>query len=45
MIMDERTRERVSERWKTYGLDRIERSLRPDSWSGQGPEALKRLLS
>jgi 4-hydroxy-3-polyprenylbenzoate decarboxylase len=45
MIMDERTRARVSERWKTYGLDRIERSLTPDSWSGQGLDALKRLLS
>ena len=45
MIMDENTRRLVSERWKSYGLDRIERSLRPDAWSGQGPHALKRLLS
>lgn len=45
MIMDEQTRKRVSERWKEYGLDRIERSLQPDGWSGQGAEALKRLLS
>jgi 4-hydroxy-3-polyprenylbenzoate decarboxylase len=45
MIMDDQTRKRVSERWSTYGLDRIERSLRPDGWSGQGAEALKRLLS
>lgn len=44
MIMDETTRKRVNERWKSYGLDRIERSLKPDSWSGQGAEALKRLL-
>ncbi|HLI95694.1 MAG TPA: menaquinone biosynthesis decarboxylase [Candidatus Baltobacteraceae bacterium] len=36
MIMDEATRRRVSERWKSYGLDRIERMLVPDSWSGQG---------
>jgi 4-hydroxy-3-polyprenylbenzoate decarboxylase len=43
MIMDEATRSLVSERWKTYGLDRIERSLRPDPWSGQGPGAVKRL--
>ena len=45
MVMDEQTRARVSERWKAYGLDRIERSLRPDAWSGQGPDALRRLLS
>lgn len=45
MIMDEQTRKRVSERWSTFGLDRIERSLRPDAWSGQGADALKRLLS
>ena len=43
MIMDETTRSLVSERWKTYGLDRIERSLRADPWSGQGPGAVKRL--
>lgn len=45
MIMDEQTRRRVSERWSAYGLDRIERSLKPDAWSGQGAEALKRLLT
>ncbi|MBV9269965.1 MAG: menaquinone biosynthesis decarboxylase [Candidatus Eremiobacteraeota bacterium] len=36
MIMDEATRERVSARWKEFGLDRIERSFKPNSWSGQG---------
>jgi len=45
MIMDQATRELVSRRWQTYGLDRIERSLTPDPWSGQGPRALRRLLS
>lgn len=45
MIMDEQTRKKVRERWKAYGLDHIERSLRPDAWSGQGVDALKRLLS
>jgi 4-hydroxy-3-polyprenylbenzoate decarboxylase len=35
MIMDEATRSRVDARWKEYGLDRIERSLEPDDWSGQ----------
>jgi 4-hydroxy-3-polyprenylbenzoate decarboxylase len=45
MIMDEQTRKRVSERWKSYGLERIAASLKPDNWSGQGEAALKRLLS
>jgi 4-hydroxy-3-polyprenylbenzoate decarboxylase len=36
MIMDETTRELVDKRWKEYGLDRIERALQPDDWSGQG---------
>jgi 4-hydroxy-3-polyprenylbenzoate decarboxylase len=35
MIMDETTRSRVDARWKEYGLDRIERALEPDDWSGQ----------
>jgi len=37
IVMDEATRTRVSERWRAYGLDRIEGALRPDAWSGQGP--------
>src|SRR5438270_7733022 len=36
MVMDGATRERVSARWKEFGLDRIERSFTPDAWSGQG---------
>ena len=44
MIMDDGTRSLVTKRWKEYGLDRIERALSADSWSGQGPEALRRLL-
>jgi 4-hydroxy-3-polyprenylbenzoate decarboxylase len=36
MIMDDDTRALVTRRWKEYGLDRIERLLQPDSWSGQG---------
>jgi len=35
MIMDEATRSLVDSRWKEYGLDRIERALEPDDWSGQ----------
>jgi 4-hydroxy-3-polyprenylbenzoate decarboxylase len=45
MIMDAQTRARVTERWREYGLDRIERSLQPDDWSGQGARALRRLLT
>jgi 4-hydroxy-3-polyprenylbenzoate decarboxylase len=44
MIMDPATRARVSERWKAYGLDRIEAALRPDQWSGQGRDAYERLV-
>ena len=45
MVLDARTRDLVSERWKAYGLERLERSMRSDAWSGQGAEALRRLLS
>jgi 4-hydroxy-3-polyprenylbenzoate decarboxylase len=34
MIMDEKTRATVSQRWKEYGLDRIRTTA--DAWSGQG---------
>jgi 4-hydroxy-3-polyprenylbenzoate decarboxylase len=44
MIMDDETRNRVSQRWRSYGLERIERALSSDDWSGQGPRAYKRLL-
>ncbi len=36
-IMDETTRELVTQRWRAYGLEHVERSLCPDDWSGQGP--------
>jgi 4-hydroxy-3-polyprenylbenzoate decarboxylase len=36
-IMDEATRARVTQRWREYGLERIEKALHPDDWSGQGP--------
>jgi 4-hydroxy-3-polyprenylbenzoate decarboxylase len=45
MIMDAATRERVTERWREYGLDKIAAALRPDDWSGQGPAAYNRLTS
>jgi 4-hydroxy-3-polyprenylbenzoate decarboxylase len=44
MVTDAATRERVSARWREYGLDRIASSLQPDDWSGQGPAAYARLL-
>jgi 4-hydroxy-3-polyprenylbenzoate decarboxylase len=44
MVMDEATIRAVSARWKEYGLDRIQRACAPDNWSGQGPDALHRLL-
>jgi 4-hydroxy-3-polyprenylbenzoate decarboxylase len=44
MIMDAATRERVSKRWREYGLDAIASALRPDEWSGQGPLAYNRLF-
>ncbi|HEY8313370.1 MAG TPA: menaquinone biosynthesis decarboxylase [Candidatus Baltobacteraceae bacterium] len=45
IVMDAPTRELVSARWKEYGLDRIDKALRPDAWSGQGRAALERLLN
>ena len=44
MVMDGETRRLVSERWRTYGLDRISTALRSDDWSGQGPQAYARLM-
>jgi 4-hydroxy-3-polyprenylbenzoate decarboxylase len=44
MTMDEPTRDFVTQRWRTYGLDAIERALVPDEWSGQGLGAYERLL-
>ncbi len=43
MVMDDATRRLVTTRWTQYGLDRIERALRPDDWSGQGAAAYARL--
>jgi 4-hydroxy-3-polyprenylbenzoate decarboxylase len=44
MNMDERTRGLVSERWQTYGLDRLSQAFSSDEWSGQGRLAYERLL-
>lgn len=44
IVMDERTRALVSKRWRDYGLDRITNALTPDDWSGQGPQAYRRLF-
>jgi 4-hydroxy-3-polyprenylbenzoate decarboxylase len=37
MVMDDATNRLVTQRWRAYGLDRIERALHSDQWSGQGP--------
>ncbi len=45
MEMDEATRALVSKRWQEYGLSSgLLRRARPDGWSGQGEDALQRLL-
>ncbi len=42
IMMDDATRDRVTERWDEYGLRRF--VSHPDSWSGQGQHALDALL-
>ncbi|HUA09316.1 MAG TPA: menaquinone biosynthesis decarboxylase [Candidatus Acidoferrales bacterium] len=44
MVMDKETRALVNKRWHDYGLDAIVTSLVPDDWSGQGPQAYRRLM-
>jgi 4-hydroxy-3-polyprenylbenzoate decarboxylase len=44
MRMDAATRDRVTQRWGSYGLDRVLQSLGGDAWSGQGAAAYERLL-
>jgi 4-hydroxy-3-polyprenylbenzoate decarboxylase len=44
IVMDASTRELVTKRWREYGLDRIAKSLQPNDWSGQGPQAYDRLM-
>jgi 4-hydroxy-3-polyprenylbenzoate decarboxylase len=44
IVMNRATRELVNRRWREYGMERIEESLHPDAWSGQGLPALERLL-
>ncbi|GAC1498146.1 MAG: menaquinone biosynthesis decarboxylase [Vulcanimicrobiaceae bacterium] len=43
IVMDAATRTLVDERWKSYGLERALGSIAGNSWSGQGPEAVRRL--
>ncbi len=45
IVMDASTRERVTARWKEYGLEKLGQRSTPDRWSGQGPDALDRLLN
>ncbi|MBV8198351.1 MAG: UbiD family decarboxylase, partial [Candidatus Eremiobacteraeota bacterium] len=44
MLMDDATRALVTQRWREYGLDKLQRRLVPDTWSGQGTTAYDRLL-
>ncbi|HEX8805551.1 MAG TPA: hypothetical protein VF741_01335, partial [Candidatus Aquilonibacter sp.] len=44
MVMDAPTKELVDKRWRDYGLDTIVKSLAPDDWSGQGPQAYRRKM-
>ncbi|MBV9233932.1 MAG: menaquinone biosynthesis decarboxylase [Candidatus Eremiobacteraeota bacterium] len=44
MIMDDATRTLVTDRWREYGLEKLQRRLVPNAWSGQGTEAFERLL-
>ncbi len=44
IVMDTKTQQLVSKRWRDYGLDAISKSLVPDAWSGQGPSAYQRLM-
>jgi 4-hydroxy-3-polyprenylbenzoate decarboxylase len=46
MVMDEATRGLVSSRWKEYGLESVlQRKTISNAWSGQGADALERLLN
>jgi 4-hydroxy-3-polyprenylbenzoate decarboxylase len=44
IVMDDATRSLVDKRWSDYGLDRIGAALTANDWSGQGPQALAKLL-
>ena len=44
IVMDLKTQELVTKRWREYGLDTISKALIPDAWSGQGPSAYQRLM-
>ncbi len=44
IVTDAATRALVTERWRSYGLDRFLERASADPWSGQGAQALERLL-
>jgi 4-hydroxy-3-polyprenylbenzoate decarboxylase len=44
ITMNRATRELVNKRWREYGMTKVEHALQPDAWSGQGYDALERLL-
>jgi len=44
IVMDAATRDLVTKRWRAYGLDSWLEKPGADDWSGQGAQALERLL-
>ncbi|MEO7202978.1 MAG: menaquinone biosynthesis decarboxylase [Candidatus Tumulicola sp.] len=44
MVMNDDVRQRVSKRWREYGLASLAGNATSDAWSGQGAAALRRLL-
>jgi len=44
IVMDTKTQQLVTKRWRDYGLDTISKALVADAWSGQGPNAYQRLM-
>ena len=44
ILMNAQTRERVSARWKEYGIGELLTGT-ADAWSGLGPDRLRRLLA
>jgi 4-hydroxy-3-polyprenylbenzoate decarboxylase len=44
MVMSDDVRRRVAKRWREYGLAGLDAKGTPDGWSGQGADALRRLI-
>jgi 4-hydroxy-3-polyprenylbenzoate decarboxylase len=44
MVMNDDVRARVARRWREYGLNALDGKSTSDAWSGQGADALRRLI-